>query len=96
MTMNTAQVLAAQRIGLVLLQTIEEQGALGAPKGVMYAALMAHGCTLSQFQSIVSTMVRNELVTDEGDCLSITQKGQGFIKILEAKFAKLAAQAAAA
>jgi len=46
-------------IGLMtaIVETVKEAGKLGAPGGVMYAALMAHGCTLDQFNTIMQVLV---------------------------------------
>jgi hypothetical protein len=40
-----------------IVESVRAAGPLGAPGGLMYAALMAHGCTLSQFQTIMGTLV---------------------------------------
>jgi hypothetical protein len=58
----TAQVLTA------LYQTILASGPLGAPGGVMYAALMGQGCTLQQFEGLMSALLRTRLVRKVGDC----------------------------
>lgn len=83
--MTPEQIRAAQIVGKALLDTIAESAPLGAPSGPMYAALMTQGCTLSQYQSITQSMLRNELVTAENDpqdgtpvLFHITAKGQAF------------------
>lgn len=39
----------------------------GAPGGVLYAALMTQGCTLSQFESLMSALERTGKVRRDGD-----------------------------
>jgi hypothetical protein len=60
-----------QKRALILIvsaitETIKEAGELGAPGGHMYAALMAHGCTLNQFESIMAALVRLGRVEKRG------------------------------
>ena len=49
-----------------------------APGGVIYAALMAQGCTLNQFQQIMSQLVSAGMLTQDGDCYTATEKGNKF------------------
>ncbi len=70
----------AQKRALILIvsaitETIKEAGELGAPGGVMYAALMSQGCTLNQFESIMGALVRMGRVTKDGDCYRIVESG---------------------
>lgn len=81
------QIAAVQRIGLAVLETIAESGSTGAPGGVIYAALQAQGATYSQFESLMSGMVKTGMVTLEDDCYQITEPGRVFINKLKAKFA---------
>lgn len=82
--MTPEQIRAAQTVGKALLDTIAETAPLGAPSGPMYAALMEHGCTLNQYQSMTQSMLRNGLVTTEEDergepvLFHITPKGEEF------------------
>lgn len=43
-------------------------GALGAPAGHLYAAMMTGGCSLSQFQQIMGGLERAGFVAREGEC----------------------------
>lgn len=68
-----------QKRALILLvsaitDTIKEAGEMGAPGGIMYAALMAHGCTLNQFQSIMGTLVRLGRIEKRGECYFIREE----------------------
>ena len=69
--MNTPT--AEQKRALIVIvsaitETIKEAGELGAPGGVLYAALMSQGCTLNQFESIIGALVRLGRITKDGDC----------------------------
>ena len=40
---------------------------IGAPGGVIFAALMAQGCTLAQYQHLMGALVRAGKLTRDGD-----------------------------
>lgn len=40
----------------------------GAPSGIIYSALMGHGASLNQFQSIMDTLVRSGFLTHDAEC----------------------------
>lgn len=75
-----------QRIGLGVLQAVDSAGEDGAPGGVLYAAMQAHGARLSQFQTFMSTLTGRGMLVLEGDCYFMTEAGQEFKRKLEAKF----------
>lgn len=87
--MNPSQIAAAQRIGLVVLESIQEAGNLGAPAGVLYAALASQGCTLNQFQSLMAPLEAKGFVTRESDCYTLSDAGAQFIgklrRVVEAR-----------
>jgi hypothetical protein len=62
-----------QRLAVVYLANAivdsvrESDNGLGVPAGPMYAALMAHGCTLNQFEQIMSGLVRVGRLTRTGN-----------------------------
>jgi len=66
--MTPEQAQALRQIADAIVQTVQESGSVGAPGGVMYAALMAHGCTLNQFEQIMGVLVRVGKLTKRGDC----------------------------
>ena len=73
------QKLAVYKVSIAILEAIEEVCAddgFGAPSGVLYAALMSSGVTLSQYQKIIAKLGREGLITEEDDCLSITGEGR--------------------
>jgi len=43
-------------------------GPLGAPGGHLYAALMSAGCTLNQFEQIMSGLVQSGDLAKRGEC----------------------------
>jgi hypothetical protein len=51
-----------------IVESIEEAGEFGAPGGVLYAALMAHGCTLNQFHSLMGILINSGKVELRGEC----------------------------
>ncbi len=65
---NESQKRALILIVSAITDTIKEAGEFGAPGGVMYADLMAHGCSLNQFESIMSTLVRLGRIEKRGEC----------------------------
>lgn len=92
--MTKDQIIAAQKIGLAILEVIEEAGELGAPSGPMYAALNANGCSLSQYQSLMETLQRRGFVNLQDHCYTLTPAGKTFMVDLKRTLAKVeAAQA---
>ena len=59
--------LTEKQIALVVLQTIFEVK-IGAPGGVIYAALMTAGVDFETFTSIMSALERSKLVEKKHDC----------------------------
>jgi len=57
--MDAAKVLQALKaIGDGIVDAVRAAGPMGCPGGTLYAALMTQGCTLQQFESIMSGLVR--------------------------------------
>lgn len=52
---------------------------LPAPSGTLYAALMGHGCTLDQYNQILSALTGEGLVRQQGQMLEPTPKGKSFL-----------------
>jgi hypothetical protein len=65
--MTQAQIQALRMIADAIVEAVRAAGTTGAPGGVIYAALMAHGCTYNQFTSLMSGMVKANLLRREGD-----------------------------
>lgn len=87
MSLTKKQVIAVQQVGLAVLEAIQAAGELGAPSGVLYAALLHQGCTLTQFQSLTGSMERRGFVVQESDCFTITHAGETFITQLRCTLA---------
>lgn len=70
-TMNTTQqtVNALRAVVSATIDSIREAGPTGAPAGVIYAALMAYGCNLNQFESLISALERAGKIRRSGDLL---------------------------
>lgn len=56
--MTPQQAAALRQIAQGIIDAVKAGGDLGAPAGTLYAALMGAGCTLNQFQQIMSALVR--------------------------------------
>lgn len=41
----------------IIVEAVKDMGAMGAPSGPMYAALMSTGMTLDQYQTIMDGLV---------------------------------------
>lgn len=68
MTTTTDQILALKRLTDGIIEAVVAAGADGAPGGVLYAALMTVGCSLEQFETIMSTLVRLGKLQKRGQC----------------------------
>lgn len=66
--MTDEQKQALKSIAMAIIDTVKKAGSLGAPSGVLYAALMAQGCTLSQYQKIMGGLVNAGYLSLQGDC----------------------------
>ena len=75
-----------QKVGLGVLEACSVAGDQGAPGGVLYAAMMTHGATQTQFESFMSGLVGKGMLNKEDDCYVITDAGQAFMATLQAKF----------
>jgi len=65
--MTTEQIRTLKLIIDAILEAVKEAGSNGAPGGVLYAALMAKGCSLNQFQSLMRGIVNGGKLRQEGD-----------------------------
>ncbi len=66
--MNNTQVNQALfQICQAVIESVELAGDLGAPAGHLYAALMTVGCSLDQFESIMSALVKAGKLRRSGD-----------------------------
>ena len=65
--MNNQQIKALQSIAKGIIESAN-LSPTGAPSGVIYAALMGHGASLNQFQSIMDTLVKCQFLTHDTEC----------------------------
>ena len=65
--MNQQQINALKEIARGIVDAVKAAGELGAPAGTLYAALMTAGCTINQFEGIMSGMVKAGLLTQSGN-----------------------------
>lgn len=65
-TITPAQRAAMLAVCNAVTEAVTEAGQLGAPAGHLYAALMAHGCRLAQFESLMAALQRAGRVTKRG------------------------------
>lgn len=74
MTQLTSQQFAAIRaIADAIEDAVKAAGSMGAPGGVLYAALMAHGISLAQFQSLMDAMVGAGRLTRSGHLYRVAE-----------------------
>jgi hypothetical protein len=52
------QIRALALVCSAILDAVREAGSTGAPGGVIYAGLMAAGCSLAQYEAMMGTLVR--------------------------------------
>jgi len=67
MALTPEQIQAIQAVANAIIDSVKAAGSIGAPGGVIYAALMGHGMNLSQFTSIMDALVRANRLTKQGD-----------------------------
>jgi hypothetical protein len=72
--MTPQQVKALQSVAKAIIESCKTF----APGGVIYAALMAQGCTLNQFNQIMGQLVSAGMLSKNGDCYTATDKGNTF------------------
>ncbi len=65
--MTAEQRAALKAICDAVIETVKAAGPLGAPGGHLYAALMAHGCTLEQFEKLMGALVAIKQLVKRGE-----------------------------
>jgi hypothetical protein len=65
--MTKTQIQALQSIAKGIIESCNIDS-FGAPSGIIYSALMGHGASLNQYQSIMDTLVRSGFLTHDADC----------------------------
>jgi hypothetical protein len=65
--MTPQQAKAIRAACSAIVDAVKAAGPVGAPGGVIYAALMGQGCTLHQYEQLMSGLVRAGRLRREGD-----------------------------
>jgi hypothetical protein len=74
--MTPEQMKALQAIANAVTETVKAMGPLGAPAGPMYAAMMASGCSLDQFEQIMAALVRAGKLRKQGNLYFVAEGGR--------------------
>ena len=64
---NTDQVYKLKLVLDAVVDAVKAGGAMGAPGGIIYAAMMARGCTLANYEAIMAALVRVGKIRRSGD-----------------------------
>jgi hypothetical protein len=64
--MTKQQIAAIQAIAGIIVDVVKGNGEQGVPAGTIYAALMAHGITLDQFNQLMGAIVGAGKLRKEG------------------------------
>ncbi len=77
--MTPEQAKAIRALATIIEETVNESGSMGAPSGVMYAALMSKGVSLQVYQQITGMLVSMGRIRQSGDCFyPIETNGRDF------------------
>ncbi len=67
--MTATQIDAIRRVAGIIIEAVSEADpTIGSPGGHIYAALMAHGCTIHQYEQLMSGLVRAGKLRKSGEC----------------------------
>lgn len=66
-TPTPEQLRAIKAVADAIVDAVRAAGSMGAPGGVIYAALMGHGCTFNQYQQFMGALVRTGKLRQRGD-----------------------------
>lgn len=53
-------------IATAIEEAVKEAGPMGAPSGVIYAAVMATGISLDMYNAIIKAMINEKKITQKG------------------------------
>jgi hypothetical protein len=67
------QLRAIAAVASAIIEAVRAAGSTGAPGGVIYAALMGQGCSLSQYESLMEALVRTDKLRRSGDLYFIEE-----------------------
>ena len=63
-----------------VLSAVEAGGAMGAPSGIIYAALSSMGMEFNHYQCMMSTLVEIGLLRLCNNCYFLTDKGREILR----------------
>lgn len=69
MALTEQQAEAIRKLADIIEETAREAGPMGAPSGVVYAALMGVGITLDTYQSMLGIMEQQGRITVSSDLI---------------------------
>ena len=81
--MTPQQIAALRAIARTIIEVCADEP-IGAPGGIIFAALQAQGCSLHQYEQIMSGIVRAGMLERDGDCYTATGKGRAFAGLVAA------------
>jgi predicted methyltransferase len=81
--MNATKVPPVVSLARILRAVLLAIGPEGAPEGTLYAAMMAQGCTLEQFESIIRSLEKAGLIESRAHFVTITEAGRAWIAATE-------------
>ena len=74
-------------ITAAILEAVDKGGDLGAPSGALYAALSASGASLTQYTTLMQTLVDSKYAyLDATQCYHLTPDGRVFLNKLQEMF----------
>lgn len=72
--MTSQQAMLLRKVAVAIIETVRESGPLGAPAGHIYAAMMAYGFSLENFEQIMASLVANKMLRKSGDLYFIDKR----------------------
>jgi hypothetical protein len=67
MSLTPEQIQAMRLVMDAVVESVQVAGDRGAPGGVIYAAMMAHGITLAQYNAVMGGLVRANRLRRQGE-----------------------------
>ena len=71
MPTNADAIRAIRALSDIIEETARESMPMGAPSGIIYAALMSHGVSLEVYQQILAAMQAAGRITVAGDLIKV-------------------------
>lgn len=71
--MTNEQRNALKAVADAIIDAVRAAGPTGAPGGILYAALMAYGATLQQYEQIMAGLVRAGMLRKSGELYFVVE-----------------------